>query len=350
MTYARTTTGPHVATELVGLYRHQLAACALRPNESCLIITDTAYEPTASAACLGAALALDATPFILTLPYARPFPGDALAAALAEADLIVGVTTHRLHYDPHVRAALDRGTRALLAVQPTHVLRRLGADPTVVARTKLGAARLARATTLTITSAAGTDLTMTVSGRPALAHCGVADEPGQFDFWGAAMVEIAPLEATVDGSLVLSRGDQIFHLGRYVDDPVRIQFEQGRAVSIEGGVDAMLLESHLTGYRDPNAFLAGHIAWGTDHRASWTAPLVQFPEAGAGNADTEGFLGSVQVELGSNDDQFFRGAIRSDAHVGLCMLRASVALDGEYVIEEGRFTNSLRDCQPGAEF
>lgn len=348
MPYARTTTGPHVAAELVGLFRGQLEACRLSPGESCLIVTDSAFDPGLSAACMGAALNLDASPAVLTLPFTRPFPGAALSATLAEADLVVALTTHRLHYDPHLRAALDTGTRALLAVQPIHVLRRLTADSDVVARTRLGAERLAKATSVSITSEGGTDLTMTVAGRPALAHCGVADEPGMFDFWGAAMVEIAPLEGSVEGSLVLGRGDQIFHLGRYVDEEIRIRFERGRAVSIEGGLDAKLLDAHLAGYRDPNAYLAGHIAWGTDHRALWTAPLVHFPEAGAGNADSEGFLGSVQVELGSNDDQFFRGEIRSDAHVGLCMLETSVSLDGECVIDRGRFTGSLEGCQPTA--
>jgi 2,5-dihydroxypyridine 5,6-dioxygenase len=346
MPYARTTTGAHVATELVALYRHQLEACRLAKGECCLIITDTAYDDTASAACLGAVLALDANPIIVTLPYGVPFPGATLASTMAEADLIIGVTTHRLHYDPHLRAALDGGTRALLAVQPTHVLHRLAADSEVVARTRTAAQRLAKANTLTIASERGTDLSMTVSNRPALAHCGVADEPGHFDFWGASMVEIAPLEGTVEGTLVLGRGDQIFHLGRYIDEDVTIRFERGRAVAIEGGLDAFLLKTHLEGYRDPNAFLAGHVAWGTDHRASWTAPLVQFPEAGAGNADTEGFLGSVQVELGSNDDQYFRGTISSAAHIGLCSLEASVALDGELVIEAGRFVGSLSACQP----
>ena len=346
MPYARTTTGAHVATELVALYRHQLEGCRLERGESCLIITDTAWDATASAACLGAALALDAKPIILTLPYGSPFPGAVLASTMAEADLIVGVTTYRLHYDPHLRAALDGGARALLAVQPTHVLHRLAADSEVVARTRSGAERLAKATTLTIGSERGTELSMAVSNRPALAHYGVADEPGHFDFWGAAMVEIAPLEGSVEGTLVLGRGDQIFHLGRYVDEQVTIQFERGRAVAIEGGLDALLLKTHLASYRDPNAFLAGHIAWGTDHRASWTAPLVQFPETGAGNADTEGFLGSVQVELGSNDDQYFGGSISSAAHIGLCLLEASVALDGEPVITEGRFVGSLSGCQP----
>ena len=73
---------------------------------------------------------------------------------------------------------------------------------------------------------------------------------------------------------------------------------------------------------------------------------MQSPEAGAGNADSEGFLGSVQVELGSNDDQFFRSAIRSSAHLGQCLLRTSVVLDGESVIERGQFVGSLRGCQP----
>lgn len=346
MPYARPNRGANAAVEFIDVCRSQLEACALQRGETCLIITDTEHDPTPTAACLGAALELEATPLILTLPAASPFPGVALAATLRDADLIIGFTNHRLHYDPHVRAALDGGTRALLAVQPLHVLRRLTADSEVVARTRLGAECLARSATLSITSARGTDLNMTVSGRPALAHCGIADEPGLFDFWGAAMVEIAPMEGTVEGSLVLGRGDQIFHLGRYVDDDVHIEFERGRAVSIEGGLDALLLESHLASYQDPSAFLAGHVAWGTDHRALWTAPLVQFPEAGAGNADTEGFLGSVQLELGSNDDQFFRGTIRSDAHIGLCMLDATVALDGEPVIEEGRFTGPLERCQP----
>ena len=346
MPYGRTTSGPHAATELVALYARQLRGCALHADETCLIVTDTAYDPVASAACLGAALQVGARAFVLTLPYDRPLPGASLAAAMADADLIVGITTHLLHYDPHVRAALDGGARALLAVQPTHVLRRLPFDPAVMARTKLGAERLAQARSVRITSPAGTDLVMDVAERPALAHYGVADVPGHFDFWGGAMVEIAQHEGTLEGTLVLTRGDQVFHLGRYVDDDVRITFERGRAVAIEGGLDALLLRRHLASYGDPNAFLGGHIAWGTDHRALWTAPLVQFPEAGAGNADSEGVLGSVQVQLGSNDDQYFRGRISSRAHIGLCTLGSSLALDGEVVIDAGTFVSSLAACQP----
>jgi 2,5-dihydroxypyridine 5,6-dioxygenase len=149
------------------------------------------------------------------------------------------------------------------------------------------------------------------------------------------MVEIAPHEGSVDGTLVLTPGDHIFHLGRYVEHPVRLTIEQGRVVAMEGGLDARLLARYLDDLRDDDARAVGHIAWGTDHRARWTAQLVQFPEAGSGNADAEGYLGSVQVELGSNNDQYFRGTIDSAAHLGLAMLGASLALDGEPVIAEG---------------
>ena len=225
MPYGRTTSTPHAATELVPLFRRQLEGCRLRSDETCLVLTDTAYDPIASAACLGAALDLGARAFVVTVPFAAPFPGAALRGALEDADLIVALTTHGVHYDPHLRAALDGGARALMAVQPLHVARRLSFDPSVVARTRRGAARLATATTMRITSAWGTDVRMNVAGRPVLAHGGVADGPGQFDFWGGGMVEVAQHEGSLEGTLVLHRGDQVFHLGtlrrRRGGDPLR---------------------------------------------------------------------------------------------------------------------------------
>lgn len=349
MPYARTHSGPYAATSLVPLYRRGLEASRLRAGEHCCILTDTAYDPTAAAACLAAALDLDATAMVVTLPAERPLPGAYLASTFAASDLVMVLTPLRAHYDPHLRAALDAGARALMAVQPIHVLQRLLPDAATIARTKAGAARLARAEVLRITSPHGTDLRMRVASRPALAHYGAADEPCRFDFWGGGMVEIAPIEGSVEGTLVLATGDQIFHLGRFIEAPVRLALEGGVVRAIEGGLDARLLERFLRDERDANAFRVGHVAWGTDQRARWTAQLVQFPEAGAGNADAEAYLGSVQVELGSNDDQYFRGSIASRVHLGLCLLEASVALDDELVIDRGRFVGSLAACQPAED-
>ncbi len=343
MAYEQLKTGSALAVELIGLFKHQLVMSKLQPHEDCLIVTDSAFNPTYASACLGAALDLGVSAYIITLPHDHFEPNESFAAALANSKLIIAMTTHRLHYLKEIRQALDSGSRALLAVQPLHVLKRLTADPIVMERTKRGAARLEQAKQIRISSQHGTDLVMDKSNRPSLAHYGAADEPGHFDFWGAAMVETAQIEGSLEGTLVLNVGDQIFHLNRYIEQPVEITFEAGRVVDIQGGLDAFLLKSHLASYDDSKAYNAGHIAWGTDHRAIWTAPLVQFPASGAGNADSEGYYGNIQIQIGSNNDQFFRGKNHTAAHLGICLLNANLELDGERVISGGKFTESLAE-------
>src|SRR5512139_591643 len=191
MAYGRSYSTPATATDLVDLFRHQLAACRL-----------------------GADHVLGADAYQMVLPWQRPLPARTLAPAWREADLIVYMTSHRLHYRPEIRAALDAGARVLCAMQPLHVMARLTADPEVRRRTRAGAALLDAASVVRIRSDAGTDLVMDKTGRRGLAHYGAADEPGHLDFWGAGMAESAPLEGTVEGRLVLAPGDCCFHLGR----------------------------------------------------------------------------------------------------------------------------------------
>lgn len=343
MPYAPPSMGPILTTELVGLFEQQLKMSNLQAGEECLIITDSLFEPAYAAACLGAALDLGASAHIVTLPSKLDGLPRAVSVGLAESDLIVGFTSHRLHYYEELASALRSGSRALSAQQPLHVLQRLTADPTVISRTRRGAELLDSASKVRITSPYGTDLQMDKTGRAGLAHCGAADAPGLFDFWGAAMVEAALLEGTLEGTLVLNIGDIIFHLGRFIEKTTTITFEAGRAVEITGGLDAFLLQNHLDSYRDPKAFMAGHIAWGTDHRAIWTAPAVHFPEIGTGNTDTEGFYGAVQIEIGSNNDQYFGGKNNTAAHIGLSMLNSSVELDGVLVIDQGEFVGPLAE-------
>jgi 2,5-dihydroxypyridine 5,6-dioxygenase len=175
---------------------------------------------------------------------------------------------------------------------------------------------------------------MDKTGRRGLANYGAADRPGHLDFWGLGAVQAAQLEGTAEGRLVLDVGDCVFHLGRYVETPVVIEFTAGKAVSIEGGLDARLIRAELEAAGD-NAFLAGHMAWGVDARARWTQPITQTPDTGGGGADVESYAGNIQVQIGSNDDVSFGGKIRSRAHLGLCLRSASLALDGRAVISDG---------------
>ena len=336
MAYARTYAHPAFAGDLSALFAHQLAASALAPGEICACITDTAWNPAYAAACMTAATGLGADAFQVVFGWNSPPPHRALQAACQAADLIVYMTSHTLHYRDELRQALARGARALCCMEPPHVLDRLRFDPLVRDRARAGAAVLDAARRVHITSAAGTDLMMDKIGRRALANYGAADTPGHLDFWGLGAVQAAQLEGTTEGRLVLDIGDCVFHLGRHVEQPVTINFTAGRSTSITGGLDAALIRAELDA-AGSNAYLAGHMAWGVDPRARWTQPITQTPDAGGGGADIESFFGTVQVQIGSNDDICFGGKIRSNAHLGLCLRGATLALDGQTVIEAGQF-------------
>jgi 2,5-dihydroxypyridine 5,6-dioxygenase len=337
MAYGELRVHPTALAELIPVFKHQLTHCRLREGERLVVISDSAFHPFYGSACMGAGLELGAETFQVLLPHAPTWSENALSAVFRAADIIVYSTTHRLHYSDAMREALGQGKRALMAVVPLHVLERRVADPDVTVRTKEGARCFDRAKTIRIESQAGTDLSMSVAGRPGVASYGAADEPGHLDFWGAGFFQIAVVEGTMEGRLILDTGDLIFHFGRHVDRPVTITFREGRAVAFEGGVDARLIRMHIESAEDPNAFMAGHIACGTDRRARWTAEISQFPVVGGGGADAEAFYGNVQVEIGSNDDVMFRGRNAAAVHLGLCCLNCTLTVDGEKLLEKGEF-------------
>lgn len=336
MANRRISTNPEASGELSALFAYQLTASRLQPGENCLVVTDTAFNPAYSNACLSAALSLAAEACKLVLPFSS-LPHRLLGASFEGADLIVYMTTHTLHYSEEMRTALQRGARALMAVQPLQAMHRLKWDDQVRLRSLNGATLLKKGNTIHISSKAGTDLTMEKGSRPCLANFGAADEPGRLDFWGGGMVQVAVLEGTARGKLVLDTGDCIFALGRYVDQPVTLTIKQGKIVNIEGGLDAFLLRRHLESFHEESAWRVGHIAWGTDHRAQWTACAAQTAEPGISAADIESFYGNIQVEIGSNNDVAFQGQNSSTNHLGMCMLQSSLALDGGRIIENGQF-------------
>ena len=336
MAYERGVLGTAAAAELVGLWKRELTMCNLKLGELCIIVTDTQYNPVIADACLGAALDLGAEAYKMVLAPTHPLPSRSLREAWKAADIVIYASHFGLHSRPEMRDALDSGTRALMAVQPLSALQNMVADPDVIRRTKAGAQLIQSAAQIRSTSDAGTDLFMDKTGRDGVANYGAADIPGHLDFWGAAMVETAQIEGTLEGKLVLDTGDICFHLGRYIDRPVTITFCAGKAVKFEGGIDAFLIRHFLQSFHDEGALMAGHTSWGTDRRAQWTGGAIQFPEPGAGGG-AEAHYGQVEIEIGSNTDILFKGKNQTRAHLGLCCLNHNLWLDGQQILDQGEF-------------
>ena len=337
MPYAKLRTSPSALAELIPSFRHQLQHCALGADERLVVVTDPSFDPHYAAACAAAATDLGVEAFQAVVSSHRPTSDELLRALFQAADLIVYASSQTLHYRSVMREALDAGKRALMVAVPRHVLERRLADPRLKDMTTYGAGVLDRASEMRILSDAGTELSMSVNGRRGVASYGYADTPGHLDFWGAGFFQIAVVEGSMEGRLVLDTGDLIFHWGRYVDRPLTIELQDGKAVAFHGGVEASLIEEHLRAAGEPSAFMAGHIACGTDREARWTVETTQFPDSGGGGADAESYYGNVQVELGSNDDVLFGGKNRSSVHLGMCCRNASLFVDGEPLLEGGEF-------------
>jgi len=328
-----------VSSDLVALFVEELRLCKLQAGENVLIFTDPVFpHPAYPTAAFAAAQVLGAMPYLLVASSGDPFTGELARAAWSNANLILGMSTvprgiGSWMYTDTCDQALANGARVLMVQEPLDPLRRMRPHPEVIARTRAGAMRIQTAREIRVTSLAGSDFTMHKDGRKGHGQWGIADEPGRWDHWPSGLVGCAPLEDSAEGVYVIAPGDVLLGQWRIAATPIRLHLSQGRITDIEGTMDAMLLRDFLASFDDPNAYRLSHAGWGTDHRADWRQIGM----------DSESFYGSVMVALGRNlfnapaPLSGFGGANPSRAHYDICCRNASLWLDGELIVENGKF-------------
>lgn len=296
---------------------------SLRPGESVLVLVDEPLRHAGEALC-AAAGALGAGAAACTVLHESrglsAVPTRVLGQVQA-ADVLVSLRTslNLATEDPvmrAMRAAFAAGGRGRWAAGAgidadvfTHEFLADYAD--VSRRADELAARLAGADEVHITSAAGTNLRLSISGRPVHRDGGILNTPGAYGNLPAGEAFVAPLEESVEGRLVvdLCMGDIA------LAEPVALQFRQGRVVAVEGGAGARALEQRLGD--DPWAWTAGEFGVGAN---PWARPCGQVTVA-------EKALGTAHVALGGNGS--LGGRNPAATHYD-CVFRAPViTLDGK---------------------
>lgn len=325
-----------LSAELTPLFLRELELCNLKEDETLLVFSDSMFNPHYAAAFTGAAMILGSEVIHMQVPHStQSLASRTIVDAWKAADMVIPLTSRIpwLYSDAH-NEALDSGTRTLMVQEPVDILRRLFPDEAVRKRTRAGAALLSEATSMRVASEAGTDLTLDKTGRPGIGQYGIADVPGRWDHWPSGLVGCAPIEGSVEGTLVLDRGDIILNMGRYVEAPVHFTLREGRIVNIEGGTDARLLEDLFAQAGDEKAYVVSHIGWGTEHRAQWNLIGTRFFESG-GVMDAESFYGNMQIAFGSNFSRFLKGENKVSFHLDLPTRNHSIWVDGELIVDEG---------------
>jgi 2,5-dihydroxypyridine 5,6-dioxygenase len=335
-------------SDMVAAWTRVLTLSRVAPGQIVTILTDPSSHPQTLQTAVIAASSLGAIVNRLDLPAMnaeRSLSRDRLAyvgrtalfnnaaaiAALKASDIVLDLMV--LLFSPEQMEILRSGPRILLAAEPPEVLVRMGPTETDRARVLRAADALRAARTMTVTSAAGTDFRCALGHYPLLIEYGFVDEPGRWDHWPSGFLATWSNEGSAEGTIVLDRGDILLPQKSYIREPIRLSIREGYVRSIEGGLDADLLEDYIASFDDPEAFAVSHLGWGLQPRARWST-LEQYDREATMGMDARAFEGNFLFSLGPNTEA---GGSRDTAcHIDIPMRRCTLALDGRAMVEQGR--------------
>ena len=329
------------------IWQHVLDLCCLRPHENVVVLTSEASHPLNVDAAVRAAARMAGTSCRLDIPPMRPrapIGGDRTAfvgvtpltghavgvETLKRADLVIDLMG--LLHSPEQADILAAGTRILMVVEPPEILGRILPSKDDKRRVMAAAARIRKGKTMTVTSRAGTDLSMQLGQFLPLAEYGYADEPGHWDHWPSGFISTWANEGSAEGRVVIDVGDMLFPFKMYVSSPITLEIKKGFITNIEGGFEATYLRRHIEAYNDPNAYGIAHVGWGLQPKARWTA-LAMYDKGQSLGMDARSYYGNFLFSTGPNSEA--GGSNNSPCHVDIPMSGCSVSIDGEPMTQDG---------------
>lgn len=319
----------------------QLTLSGVNESQTVAILSQGSTRASYADAFLWAAQQLGASAYHLRIADAAPASGawavgsSGLAEnrvaveALKEVDMLIDLKFLLFSMEQfEIQAA---GTRILTVVEPVDLLARLMPTKELRERVEIGQEILAKASSMRITSEAGTDVTYMLGMYPTMTEYGYTDEPGRWDHWPAAFVFTGGTDDGVNGRIVLSPGDVLLPFNTYVQTPVELTIEEGFIQDIRGGLDAELLKSYIEAFNDPRGYGMSHVGWGLDHRAHWHG-LTQF--GGGMGMELRSFYGNVMFSIGPNNE--LGGPNDTPCHFDIPMRNNSLFLDDEPIVVKGQ--------------
>jgi 2,5-dihydroxypyridine 5,6-dioxygenase len=341
-------------------FAEQFDRCGLHAAESVVILTETASRPelveTAwlAAQSSGAACAR----MVLPTPANRgPVPirstGASIAiaghrptvAALQAADFVVDCTVEGLLHSPELGEVLGAGTRILMiSNEHPETFERMVHDPGLAERVALGKQWMVDASTMRVTSAHGTDLTVDLTGAFRAGSHGYTTEPGDIAHWPGGLVLAFPAAGTVNGTVVMAPGDVNLTFKEYVRSEIRLTIVDDHITAVDGDLDADLFRSYLASFGEREAYATSHVGWGMNTGARWDAlPLGDKSETNG--TEIRAFAGNFLYSTGANEvaGRFCRG------HFDLPMRHCTVTLDDRTVVVDGELVPELRPTTPSTE-
>ncbi len=328
--------------------------CRVERGEPVAILSETQSRSLNVHLAELALIGLGARPFHIVLPtppQPAPVPirstgaSAALAghpaalAALKAAGLVVDLTVEGLLHSPELKPILEAGARVLMiSNEHPDALERLVPDPDLAPKVKTAVAWCRQARTMTVTSRAGTELCIDLEGAVTVGVWGWCDRPGTVAHWPGGVVVSFPRAGSVNGRLVLDRGDLNLTFKRYLESPVVLCLEDDFVVEIEGeGTDGELMRRYFAAWGEREAYAVSHVGFGMNPKARYEA-LAMYDRRDTNGTELRAFAGNFLFSTGANE---FAGRYTL-GHFDLPVRGCTIRLDDRPVVVEGELVEELR--------
>lgn len=332
----------------IAAFRSVFERSGVQAGDEVAILSETQSRPVNVHLAELALLQLGAKPFHIQIPtptQSAPIPvrstgasqaiqgSKAILASLTSCPIIVDCTVEGLMHAPELPAILKSGARvlnisnehpdALERLLPTDELKQLVLTASRAAR---------RATTMHVTSPAGTDLTVAMSGASTVGIWGYTDKPGTLAHWPGGLVVSFPKADSVNGQLVLDRGDINLTFKRYLSQPITLKLENDFVTDIQGsGTDYELMQRYWAAWDDPIAYAVSHVGWGLNSQARYEA-LTMYDKNDFNGTEVRAYAGNFLFSTGANE---FAGRF-TEGHFDIPVRNCTITLDGKAVVVDGQ--------------
>ncbi len=306
------------------------------PGDPLLIITNTASDISLAEACLAAAIRAGADAQLVIKPRRAPGTasnlGPILSDAIRASRLILDLCDE-IDADPATIEARRQGTRLLVTkvegVEDYVIRALLDVDYEAMIRNAELVAKLWDQTKhCRVTSPQGTDVSFDLMPRKSIIGDGALSEDGEVDFFPGAQVSIAPVEETINGTIVVDASDSVQGI---VHTPYSLTIRNGVITAIEGGKEANVMKKWLESRNDEKIYRLCHFTVGLNPQAGISGNMIE----------DERMLGAVDFGFGYQDPDFGGTVGLSPYHMDVMLATPTIYLDGKEMSGDGRLNPEM---------
>src|SRR5690349_9175289 len=289
--------------------------CAVKSGDIAAILSETQSRALNVHLAELALLRMGARPFHLVVPTPRnrhSVPVRSTGAseaiqrlgpvvtAMQQAGFVVDCTIEGLMHAVETPEILRAGARVLvISNEHPEALERMVPDLALEKRVRAAAKMLRGTRQMRVTSKAGSDLTVDMIGASTVGVWGWTDKPGTLAHWPGGIVVSFPKGGSVNGTLVLDRGDINLTFKRYLEAPVRLTLEADYVTRLEGeGTDAEIMKSYLTAWGDREAYAVSHVGFGLNQKARYEA-LAMYDRGDTNGTELRAVAGNFLFSTGA---------------------------------------------------